>query len=177
MNIVVIGPPGSGKTTQAQLLAQNLGAPHLNTGDLLYYASKGSDPEAQEIKLDMEKGQMVDEDITESLIKQYLNDHKDAKNIVIDGFPRTLSQAEKEIFPVDRVYYIKVSDEESRKRLTSRGRADDSEETIKERLKVYHKETEPILEFYRPKGVLEEIDGEHQIEEIAQDLEKRSSLS
>ena len=160
MNIVIIGPPGSGKTTQAQLLADSLGAPHLNTGDLMYFASQGADETARAVKESMEKGQMVDDEIAEKLIKQYFEDHKDSKNIVIDGYPRTIAQAEAQIFPIDRVYYIKVGDEESAKRLSSRGRADDSGVVINERLKVYHEETEPILEFYREKGILEEINGE-----------------
>ena len=173
MNIVIIGPPGSGKTTQAQLLADTLGVPHLNTGDLLYFASKGTDSEALKIKESMATGQMVDEEIAEKQIKAYLEDHKDEKHIITDGFPRTIGQAKREIFNVDRAFYIKVEDVESAKRLMSRGRADDSEVVIKERLKVYHEETEPVLEFYRQKGVLEEIDGERTIEEIAQELESR----
>lgn len=177
MNIVIIGPPGSGKTTQAQLLAQTLGAPHLNTGDLLYYASKGTGPEAEKIKESMKSGQMVDEEIAEQLIKQYLKSHSKDLHIVTDGFPRTLAQAERGSLPVDHVYYIKVGDEESTKRLMSRGRADDNEDIIKERLKVYHEETEPVLEHYRQKGVLEEVDGERTIDEIAQDIERRANLS
>lgn len=174
MNIVIIGPPGSGKTTQAKLLAESLGVPHLNTGDLLYYASQGEDKSASQIKESMEKGQMVDDQTTEKLIKLYFKDHKDSKTIVMDGFPRTIAQAKEKIFPVTHVYYIKVGDEESVKRLSSRGRADDNEKVIKERLKVYHNETEPILEFYRKKGALEEVNGERSIEEVARDLEMRA---
>ncbi|OGY08495.1 MAG: hypothetical protein A2700_02675 [Candidatus Blackburnbacteria bacterium RIFCSPHIGHO2_01_FULL_44_64] len=174
---LVMGPPGTGKTTQAQTLAQNLGSPHLNTGDLLYYAAQGNDPAAQDIKKAMEKGEMVDEKITEQLVEKYLYEHENSEHIVVDGFPRTLEQAQMIKFPITKIFYLKVGDVTVKERLSKRERHDDTPELIEKRLKVYHEETEPILDFYRQKGILEEIDGDRTVEEVARDIEKKASSS
>lgn len=170
MNIVVVGQVGSGKSTQAQLLADRLGLPLLNVGDLLYYASQESTERARKIKKIMESGGMVDDKTTLQLVEEHLRGEEHGRGTVIDGFPRTLNQAQKFSIPIAKVFNIKVSDQTSTDRLLARGRSDDTTEVIKNRLKIYHEETEPIIAFYNKLGILEEVDGERSVEEITQDI-------
>ena len=173
MNILIMGPAGSGKSTQADLLAKELNVPHLNAGDVLYFASLEEANEAVLIREAMEKGELVDSAITLRLLERYFQDPAHRKGVVADGFPRTLHEAQELKIPVDKVFHITVSDEEIKKRLEARARFDDTPEAIETRLQIYHEETEPVLEHYRSLGILEEIDGERSIEEIARDIASR----
>lgn len=175
MNILILGPVGSGKTTQARLLADYLCIPLLNAGDLLYYAAQESTPQAAEIKEKMEKGELVDSNVMHKLLEEHLKQPEHENGTLLDGHPRTLEEAEEldKIWNVDKVVYINISDKEAVIRLTARGRGDDTPEVIKRRLEIYHNETAPVLEHYRQKGILEEIGGERSIEEIAADIQSR----
>jgi len=170
MNIIILGPPGSGKTTQAQLLAKTLSLPHLSTGDLFRQISKEPSPLGKKIKKILEKGELVSDREAILLISQELKKKKYRKGVVLDGCPRTLKQARILKLPLEKVFYLKVSDGEGVKRLLLRKRKGESKEVIKKRLAVYHQETEPILDFYRKEGLLVEIDGEQTIEKIHQDI-------
>lgn len=173
MVTVIMGPAGSGKSTQAELLAQNKGAIHVNTGDLLYYASQEESEEGKEIKHAMEKGEMVKEERVTLLVRQHLEEKK-GEEVVMEGFPRTLSQAKALGIIPDKVFYLAISDDEATRRLLGRGRADDTKEIIAKRLLLYHEETEPILTYYRGLGVLKEIDGRRSISEIEKELLEKS---
>lgn len=175
MNVIILGPVGSGKTTQARFLADFLGVPLLNAGDLLFFASQEDTDEARNIKKSMETGDLVDSNVMHKLLQDHLCQVEHKNGTLLDGHPRTLSEAEEldKIWQVDKVVYIKISDEEAIKRLTARGRGDDTPEIIKKRLEIYHKETEPVLEYYKQKGLLEEINGERTIEEISADIQSR----
>lgn len=173
MNILIMGPAGSGKTTQAELLANELHVPHLNAGDLLYFASLEDTNEAILIRDAMEKGELVDSAITLRLIERYFQDQSHKDGVVADGFPRTLHEAQELKIRVDKVFHILISDVEIKKRLQERARFDDTPEVIEKRLEVYHKETEPVLQHYRNMGILEEIDGERSIQDIAFDIASR----
>lgn len=170
-----MGPAGSGKSTQADLLAQDLGAIHLNTGDLLYYASQELDPQAATIKETMDKGEIVDDDIVTNLVLKHLDEHK-GEDFVVEGFPRTLEQAKESGIMPDDVIYIALSDESATKRMLSRGRPDDTPETIAKRLKIYHEETEPILEYYKSLNVLRQVSGEGEIAEVAQKIAQQINV-
>lgn len=170
MNFLVMGPVGSGKSTQAELLAEKLGVPLLNVGDLLYFKSKENTPLGKSIKAKMEAGEIVDDKITHQIVEEHLQGKSHRKGFVLDGYPRTLKQAEMLEVPLDKVFYLIVSDKENARRLLSRGRKDDTPELIIKRLAIYHQETEPILDFFRQKGILEEFDGERPIEEIHQEI-------
>jgi adenylate kinase len=165
-----MGPVGSGKSTQSELLAQHLGIPHLNVGDLLYYASLENTEEAKKIKEKMDTGGIVDDETTLRLVEKYILEHTGENGIVIDGFPRTLTEAEQLRAEIEKVFLINVSDEEVEKRLLKRERKDDQPEIIKRRIETYHTETEPVVAFYEKKGKLEKINGEQEVEEIFQEL-------
>lgn len=175
MNVIILGPVGCGKTTQARFLSDFLAVPLLNAGDLLYFASQEDSSQAKEIKAAMEKGELVDSQVMHKLLEEHLQQEEHQNGTLLDGHPRTLGEAEEleKIWNVERVVYINISDEEAIKRLTARGRGDDTPEIIKKRLEIYHKETEPVLEYYKNKGILEEINGERTIEEISADIQTR----
>lgn len=173
MNIIVIGPQGSGKSTQAELLAEELGVPHIEVGELLHYASQEDSPRGQEIKKAMNAGVLVDDRLVVEAVEERLKVKQYQKGFVLDGSPRDLWQAEHFKIKFDRVFYLDVSDEVNIKRLIKRGRKDDTPELIKKRLEIYHRQTEPVLDHYRQMGILEEVDGERSIEEIHQDILER----
>jgi|SRR3989344_2076951 len=175
MNVIILGPVGCGKTTQARILADFLGVPLLNAGDLLYFASQEDSDQARKIKEAMEKGELVDSEAMHNLLQEHLNQAEHKNGTLLDGHPRTLGEAEEldKIWNVDRVIYINISDEEAVKRLTARRRVDDKPDIIKKRLEIYHKETMPVLDHYRQKGFLEEINGERLIEDISADIQSR----
>lgn len=178
MNIIILGTVGAGKTTQARFLADFLGIPLLNAGDLLFYASQSDDPQFVGVREKMQKGELVDSNIMHKLLAGHLLQLEHKNGTLLDGHPRTVEEAEDldKIWYVDKVIYLKLSDEEVVKRLSFRGREDDTPEIIARRLEIYHKETEPVLEYYRQKGKLEEIDASKSIEEIQTDIQKRFNL-
>ncbi len=164
MNIILMGPVGSGKTTQADILSKKLGLPHIQTGEIYRKIATEDSSTGKKIKMILDAGDLIDDENTFEIIDKHLKEI--TGGFVIDGFPRTLVQAQREVFYVDKVFYIKISDEEALKRLLLRKREDDTPEIIAERLKVYHEETEPILDYYRNQGKLVEIDGSGTIEEV-----------
>ncbi|MDO8599915.1 MAG: nucleoside monophosphate kinase [bacterium] len=170
MNIILLGPAGSGKSTQAKILGEELGLPVLSAGDLLYFASQSDNPESKNIVEKMQKGELVDHDIMVRFMEEHLAQNEHSKGTIIDGFPRSLIEAEKFSVKIEKVIHIKVSDVEVKKRLFSRGRSDDSESVINNRIKIYHEEVGPVVEYYREKGILAEIDGEQEINTIASQI-------
>lgn len=167
MNIVVLGPQGSGKSTQAKLLGKYLSLPTLDVGDFLRSIAQTDHPTALKIKQAMEKGALVDEDTVIELLFAELAQEKYKNGVVIDGAPRTLYQAEKFGKKVDRAVYLNLSDTEATKRLMLRGRFDDKPDVIAHRLKTYHRQVGPVLEYFRQEGILYQIDASQSIEGIA----------
>ena len=168
-----MGPQGSGKTTQAQLLAQRLGLPHLQTGELYRQIAEEDSPRGRRIKSILDQGQLISDEDHNRILEKEIKKRKYQKGFVLDGSPRTISQAKTQPFETDRVFYLRVSDKENIKRLIKRGRVDDTPQLIKERLRIYHQETEPVLNYYRQLGILTEINGERPIEEIHRDIANR----
>lgn len=186
MHIVFYGPEGSGKGTQANLLAQKLGVPHIQSGDLARDAAKndkGLIGDAARKALSL--GKYVADSEMFVLWKKRLKQEDAQKGWIIDGFPRNLRQAKflftkvsKYGYKVDKVFYLKVSEEESLKRLrlrnreqfTGAGKSHDDPELVKSRLSEFKKGQEDFLRFFQEQGVLEEIDGERSIEEIRRDI-------
>ncbi|MBI2039998.1 nucleoside monophosphate kinase [Candidatus Microgenomates bacterium] len=164
--ILFVGPQGSGKSTQARLLAQFLHLPYISTGDIFRRLRQENSEEGRAIKQILDSGELVDDQITAELVKKGLKDIDVQNGFIMDGYPRTLEQIKFFDPGFDKVFYLKLSDEEALKRLLKRGREDDTEDLIAERLRIYHEQTDPILDFYQKKGTLITIDGEGIIEQI-----------
>lgn len=180
--ILLIGAPGAGKGTQAAILVERLGVPHVSTGDMLRQAVADGTPVGRKARAIMESGQLVSDGIVIEIARDRLSEPDCEKGFVLDGFPRTLAQAEaldvllKEIgTPLDCCLALTVDPEEVVQRLLKRaeieGRADDNEETIRERMRVYEEQTAPLLDHYRELGIVVEVDGAGDVEEIAERIE------
>lgn len=168
MKIVMMGPQGSGKSTQARLLAERLGVAHISTGSLFRQIAEEDSDLGLKVEKFLSEGKLVPDEETLEIVESFCDLPGCEHGFVLDGFPRNLDQAQRFSQPIDQAFYLKVSDSESVKRLTARGRFDDTSELIRERLRAYHTETEPVLEYYRAKGLLTEIEGENSIEHIQQ---------
>ena len=150
--VIMIGGPGSGKSTYSELIKKELGIPHIYTGDMMRQLAKQDTPDGRKVKELLAKGEFAPTSIVIDAVKERLQ-RPDAQNgYIFDGFPRSVEQAEKMEaagIEYDRVINLVVSEEEVIKRLTSRGRADDKPEIIKNRIKVYHQKTAPLLNYYK----------------------------
>ena len=150
--IIMIGGPGSGKSTYSEIITKKLGIPHIYTGDMMRKLAQQDTPDGRKVKELLSKGEFAPLDIVIKAVKERVS-QSDAKNgYVFDGFPRNVIQANKmkeEGIGYDYVINLQVSEEEVIKRLTARGRADDKPEIIKNRIKVYHRETAPLLNYFK----------------------------
>nr|WP_207891603.1 adenylate kinase [Phorcysia thermohydrogeniphila] len=185
MKVVFLGPPGAGKGTQAVRIAEKYNVPHISTGDILRAAVKEGTELGKLAKSYMDRGELVPDEVIIGIIRERLSqpDVKE-RGFILDGFPRTIAQAEaldellKELqLPLDKVIYLNVDDEEIVKRLLARGRADDTEDVIRNRLKVYREQTAPLVDYYTEKGLLVEICGVGEIEEITKKIEESLGLN
>jgi adenylate kinase len=205
MRLILLGAPGSGKGTQAKLLAERMGITHLSTGDILRAEVKNGTELGRKAKEYMNSGKLVPDSLILDMIKGKLASPELSNGFILDGFPRTVAQAEgleaisKELgLEIDKVININVDDEEIVKRLTARRscpqcgaiynmlynppaddekcdkdgaklvqREDDNEATVRNRLKVYHDQTQPLEDFYRKRGLLVDIPGSGGVEKIA----------
>jgi len=204
MYLVLLGPPGSGKGTQAELLHEKLKLPHVASGDLFRENLKNETELGLLAKKYMDKGQLVPDDVTIAMVRERLQQPDCAQGVILDGFPRTLAQAESldEMLAgmgrrLNGVLYLAVPDEELVRRLSGRWicsqcqtpyhtlfnppaeegicdlcggelyqRDDDKPETVRARLKVYHRQTAPLIDYYRRAGLLVEVDGAKDIESV-----------
>ena len=150
--IIMIGGPGSGKSTYSEIITKKLGIPHIYTGDMMRKLAQQNTPDGRKVKELLSKGEFAPLEIVIKAVKDRVS-QSDAKNgYVFDGFPRNVIQANKmkeEGIGYDYVINLQVSEEEVIKRLTARGRADDKPEIIKNRIKVYHRETAPLLDYFK----------------------------
>lgn len=181
MKIILMGIQGSGKSTQGNLLSDKLGIPYLSTGHIFRQLAREKTKLGRYIKETMNAGYLIPDRRTIRIVNDYLSREEYKNGYILDGFPRTVTQVRAFTEKVDRVIFIKVSDEEALKRLTLRNgqvlREDDTEKAIKRRIELFYRFTKPVLEFYRAKGVLEEVDGGRTIDEIYQDIMSRLSLT
>ena len=175
---IFLGPPGSGKGTQAALLAKRLNWVHLSTGELLRQAVREGTDLGKKAKESMDRGELVPDDLLLDLVKEKLQADPRPEGWVLDGYPRNLSQAESlsrmigEIpgIRIGGVVSLRVSTPELINRLRKRAalekRSDDTDDTIQNRLRVYEQQTAPVIEFYRQSGLVHEVDGEGAIEVV-----------
>ena len=175
LKISVTGPQGSGKTTQAKLLADFLGLPMISTGEILRQKSLENNEIGKEIKSSVDKGEMVNDEIVHRLIGEKINEVKNG--FVMDGYPRSLGQLDHLDPHFDKVFYLEINDDLVKVRLLKRGRADDSPEIIAERLELYHQLTEPLLLRYKDQGILQIIDGSGSIDEIQNSIREKLNES
>ncbi len=191
VKLVFLGPPGAGKGTQASLIADSYQVPHISTGDILRANVAEKSPLGIQAKEYMDKGDLVPDELILDMVQKRL-ENPDAQNgWILDGFPRTVTQAEEFVKKLGftsnenqaegeeaknsnsfHVINLQVPDDILVARLLSRGRQDDNEETIKNRLQVYYQQTQPLIEFYKARQQLITVDGNHSVDAVTNSLKQ-----
>jgi len=173
MQIVFIGPPGAGKGTQAQRLIETFRMAHLSTGDMLRAARDAQTEIGKKADRYMAAGQLVPDEVIVDIIRERLAEPDCQNGYLLDGFPRTIAQAEaldkmlaERGTSLDVVLELRVDEEELFRRLAGRGRADDTPEVIRQRLVAYRQQTAPLLEYYAGQNLLRSIDGLGTVDEV-----------
>jgi adenylate kinase len=173
MKLLFIGPPGAGKGTQASLVARRLGIPHISTGEMFrQHVSRGTDL-GKKVKNILEGGGYVPDDITVAMLAERLAEPDAAPGYILDGFPRTGPQVEAldrliGADGLDRVVLFEVDEDALAARMLSRGRADDTEETIRNRFKIYEEQTAPLIKTYGDRGLVVTVDGIGPVDEVTE---------
>jgi len=173
--VVLLGPPSSGKGTQAEILAEHLGVPHISTGDMLREARDAGTELGERVESILSAGELVDDDTMADLVAERLSRRDAQQGFLLDGYPRTLRQVRDlegllGSSDVDAVLFIDVPEEALVERGLGRGREDDTEEVIRKRIAVYREQTEPLVEHYGNSGVLETVDGNRPIEDVTAEI-------
>ena len=179
MRLILLGPPGVGKGTQAKILVSELGIPQLSTGDILRQAIANKTPMGLAAKEIMDRGDLVSDEIVNGIVSERIDQPDCAKGFILDGFPRTIPQAEalgamlaQKGLTLNAVVEITadadtlVSRVAKRASETGGARADDNAEVARKRLEVYRELTEPLVKYYREKGMLKTVDGMAPVEEV-----------
>jgi adenylate kinase len=184
LNLILFGPPGAGKGTQAKVITEQRGLPQLSTGDMLRAAIAAGTELGKKSKAIMDRGELVSDDVVVGIIAERYDQPDCTQGAVFDGFPRTIPQAEaldamlaKRKKKIDLVIELKVDDkilldrvEQRIKQSGGTTRSDDTPETLKARLDVYYKNTAPLLEFYKRQGKLVSVDGMQPIAEVTRQI-------
>ena len=179
MKLILIGIQGAGKSTQGNLLSEKLKIPYLSTGHIFRELAKEKTPLGRYIKEVMTAGYLIPDRKTLQIVTEYLLRAEYKPGYILDGFPRTITQAKKFHNSIDKVIYLRVLDKEALWRLAYRngegkeGREDDTLGAIKKRIELFHKFTEPVLDYYRSHHKLIEVDGERKIEDIQKEILKK----
>lgn len=181
MKLILIGIQGAGKSTQGNILSEKLDIPYLSTGHIFRTLAQEKTSTGRYIKEVMNAGFLIPDTKTLEIVSEYLSRPEYNKGYIMDGFPRTAGQAKAFKNGLTAVIYLKVSDREALWRLSYRdqeGREDETLMALRRRIELFHKFTEPVLDFYRQKGILLEIDGEKEIKDISKEiLEKLEEIN
>ena len=175
--VVLMGPPGAGKGTQAAVVAARLGIPHISTGDIFRANVKGGTPLGQEAQKYMDAGEYVPDSVTNAMVRDRLAEPDAAPGFLLDGYPRTVAQVEElagilaeQGRSLEKVVELTVDVDEVVGRLTKRaaeqGRSDDTEDVIRRRLEVYFEQTAPLIDAYEGQGLLVKVDGMGSVEDV-----------
>jgi adenylate kinase len=176
--LLLLGPPGAGKGTQAKRLIESLGIPQVSTGDMLRAAVAAGTPVGREARAWMDAGKLVPDEVVIGVAEERLSQPDAREGFILDGFPRTVAQAraldellERMGAKLERCVALRVDEDELVQRLLKRaeleGRSDDNEEAIRTRMAEYRAKTEPLIAYYRDRGVLAEVDGLGAVNEVA----------
>ncbi|NLJ54705.1 MAG: adenylate kinase [Intrasporangiaceae bacterium] len=179
MRLIILGPPGAGKGTQASRIAEHFGIPAISTGDIFRANIKNETELGKQVKEILASGGYVSDDITNAIVEDRLADEDCASGFLLDGYPRTSEQVTaldamlaKSDAPLERVLELVVDEDAVVGRLLKRaeieGRADDTEDVIRERMAIYRRETEPLSDAYRERGLLVEVDGLGEVDEVTE---------
>jgi adenylate kinase len=188
MRLILLGPPGAGKGTQADKLVEAYGAAHLSTGNILRSAIQAGTPLGLQAKSVMDRGDLVSDDIVNGIVSERLDQEDAHRGFILDGFPRTIPQAEAldrmlsdKGMKLDAVVEITADADTLTTRIVNRAResaqttgarADDNEEVVRNRLNVYRQQTAPLVEYYRQKGLLRSVDGMASVGEVTDAIKK-----
>jgi adenylate kinase len=184
LNIVILGPPGAGKGTQGKLISKETGVPHVNTGDMFRAECTAGTDLGRRVRAILDAGDLVPDEITIEVVRARLAQDDTANGFVLDGFPRTIAQAEaldRLLDGIDRgelsvVLNFQLPDEVAVQRLLGRaaeqGRSDDTPAKIKHRLEVYHEQSEPLVGYYRNKGILVGIHADRSVDEVFSEVQQ-----
>ena len=184
LDIVILGPPGAGKGTQGKLIAADAGIPHVNTGEMFRAECAAGTELGERVRSILDDGDLVPDELTIEVVRARLGQDDTAQGFVLDGFPRTLAQAEaldRVLVEIDRgelsvVLDFQIPDEVAVQRLLGRagveGRSDDTLHLIQHRLDVYHEKSEPLVEYYRARGILFGIHADRTVEEVFAEVQQ-----
>jgi adenylate kinase len=181
VRLLLLGPPGSGKGTQAKRLSKLLGIRHISSGDLLRREVEAGTPNGQAVAEALDAGELVPDDLVLSMLREPIVEASAAGGYLLDGFPRTMAQAEnaaemaaEEGVPARAAIFLVADPEELVQRLVQRakelGRADDNEETIRHRIEVFNAKTAPLRQHYADRGILLEVDALQPVEKVTGDI-------
>jgi adenylate kinase len=177
MRLILMGPPGAGKGTQAKVVAEHFGIPAISTGDIFRANVSSGTPLGKKAEEYMDAGEYVPDEVTNLMVRARIDEPDAERGFLLDGYPRTLDQVEEldgmiafTGHRLDAVVVLTVDEDEIVARLLQRaeveGRADDTEEVVRRRQEVYREQTEPLIEVYRSRGIVHEIDGMGVVEDV-----------
>jgi adenylate kinase len=184
LDVVILGPPGAGKGTQGKLISAEAGIPHINTGEMFRAECAAGSELGERVKEILDAGDLVPDELTIEVVRARLDQDDTANGFILDGFPRTLAQAEaldQVLTEIDRgelsaVLDFEVSDHLAVQRLLGRsaveGRSDDLPDKVRHRLDLYHEKTEPLIDYYRSRGLLVPIHADRSVEEVYSEVQQ-----
>jgi len=172
MKIILIGIQGSGKSVQGNLLSKALNIPYLSSGHIFRVLAQENTEQGSYIKQTMESGNLISDEETLKIVSEYLLRSEYKNGYILDGFPRTTIQAQNFNEVIDHVVYLRLSDKEALWRLSGREdeRLDNTLKAIRKRIDLFHEVTEPVIEYYRQKGLLLDVYGEKTVEEVSKEI-------